>query len=340
LFKSKGNMPRAKDEYLQKKVDPFNPENVNSVEEALEALQGCSFQGRNLGKGLEVWSQMVSEGPDCLKVLALAGSMVPSGMAEAICCAIERKMVDIIVSTAANITHDLANALLGQSHYIGSENETDDDELWDCRINRIYDTYLPEQALYDAQVLETEMLQEIYVGQDGPVPPSDVFFEIGRRLERRSMVSVAAANNVPLFCGAHSDSDFGLNLAEAKMKKTVNVVLDEIGDILKFAELTKKYERHGIIIVGGGVPRSWAQQIFPFIDQIDGNAPNRAYNYCLLIQTGIPYDGGMSGTLISADKTWGRYAKDVLDVNIWCDATIAFPLIVTGLVQRMKAGKL
>jgi deoxyhypusine synthase len=253
----------------------------------------------------------------------------------------ERGLVNVIVSTAANITHDFANALLGQSHYIGSD-EVDDDELWDYRINRIYDTYLPERALYDAQVIETNMLEEIYAGQDGPVLPSDVFYELGSRIETRSMVSVAAATHVPIFCGAHSDSDFGLNLAEAKMRQTVNVVLDEIGDILKFTELAKKYPKHGLIIVGGGVPRSWAQQIFPFMDKVEENEPDpsHAYKYCILIQAGVPYDGGMSGTLVPADKSWGRYASDVSSVNIWCDATIALPLLVTALVQRKKAGKI
>src|SRR5271157_2366901 len=141
-------MPHTKEEYLEAKIQPYDPETVNSVEDALIALQTCSFQGRNLGIGLEIWSQMVAEGSDCLKVLTFSGAMIPAGMGEAVCCAIERGLVDAIVSTGANITHDIINAILGPAHFIGSD-EVNDDELFSYRIDRIYDTYIPEDSFVE-----------------------------------------------------------------------------------------------------------------------------------------------------------------------------------------------
>jgi deoxyhypusine synthase len=332
-------MPHTKEEYLQSKIKPYNPELVNSVEEALEALQTCSFQGRNLGIGLEIWSKMVSEGSECLKVLTLSGAMIPAGMGEAICCAIERGFVDAIVSTGANITHDTINAILGQAHYAGSD-EVNDDELFKYRIDRIYDTYIPEASFVEARKVEAQILIDAFGSEEATVAPSKMFNEVGKRLEARSMVSVAAQHDIPIFCGASSDSDFSLNLAEQRLRGNLKIVLDEVADVINFSDLIRTKDRHGTIIVGGGVPRNWGQQVFPFLDQIKVEMPSFGYNYSVRMHTAVVYDGGLSGCTVSEGKTWGKYVKNADHVSIWCDATIAFPLLVTGLVQRVKAGKI
>lgn len=329
----------SKEEYLETKIQPYDPETVVSVEDALEALQTCSFQGRNLGIGLEIWSKMVAEGSECLKVLTLSGAMIPAGMGEAICCAIERGLVDAIVSTGANITHDAINAILGQAHFLGSD-EVNDDELFSYRIDRIYDTYIPEENFVEARKIEAKLLIDAFGSEEVVLPPSKVFYEVGKRIEDRSMLSVAAKYEIPIFCGATSDSDFSLNLAEQRIRGNLNIVLDEIADVINFSDLIRSKERHGTIIVGGGVPRNWGQQVFPFLDQIKVHMPYFGYNYSVRMHTAVVYDGGLSGCTVSEGKTWGKYVKGAAHTSIWCDATIAFPLLVTAIVQRIKAGKL
>ncbi|OLS12372.1 MAG: Deoxyhypusine synthase [Promethearchaeota archaeon CR_4] len=329
----------SKENYLHTKIHPFDPTKVNSIEQALEAFQGCSFQGRNLGIALEIWTKMCKEGSKCLKVLTFSGAMTPAGMAETVCCAIEHGMVDVIVATGANITHDIINSLLGQSHYLGSST-VDDNELYLHKINRIYDTYLPEEGFAEARKKETRLLLEIYGTTRVVVSPSEVFAAIGARLPGRSFLKVATQHHIPIFCGATSDSDFGLNLGEQRLKGGVNLVLDEIADVIKFSEIIKAKNSHGTIIVGGGVPRNWGQQVFPFFSAMGVALPHFGYTYSVRIHTATEYDGGLSGCTLEEGKTWGKYTNNASHVSVWCDATIAFPLLVTAMVQRIKAGKI
>ena len=76
--------PNIKDDYLVTKVIPFDVNKVRNIEDLLENLKYCGFQGRNLGKALDILEKMVSDNK-CLKVLALSGAMVPAGMGGLIC---------------------------------------------------------------------------------------------------------------------------------------------------------------------------------------------------------------------------------------------------------------
>ena len=104
---------------------------------------------------------------------------------------------------------------------------------------------------------------------------------------------------------------------------------------MKFADIIRNSKEFGTIIIGGGVPRNWAQQIFPLLDQID-NIETMGYNYSVRIHTATEYDGGLSGCTVSESKSWGKYSLDAKYVSVWCDATIALPILVTGLMQRLN----
>ncbi|MEJ2251044.1 MAG: deoxyhypusine synthase family protein, partial [Candidatus Lokiarchaeota archaeon] len=90
----------------------------------------------------------------------------------------------------------------------------------------------------------------------------------------------------------------------------------------------------GTIIIGGGVPRNWAQQIFPLLDQLK-EIKTMGYNYSVRIHTATEYDGGLSGCTISESKSWGKYALDAKHVSVWCDATIALPILITALLEKL-----
>ncbi len=326
------------DDHLREKIKNFDPNEVETVENALNALKSCSFQGRNLGKALEILTEMVSV-PKCFKVLSLSGAMVPAGMEEIICQGIENKVFDAIVTTGANIVHSIVNSYdpSNQAHYIGSKN-SNDEELYDLSINRIYDTYLPENHYKNAenkllQLISSEFSKNI----DYIIYPSELFNKIGKKMKKTSFLRVAADRNIPIFCGATSDSELGLNLLKYRKLNDYKIILDEIGDIDNFADNIEQYDKYGIVIIGGGVPRNWSQQIFPYLEQIK-NKRNSGYNYGVRIHTATEYDGGLSGCTISENISWGKYSKnsDSKNVSVWVDSTIGFPLLMTALFQRMR----
>ena len=87
-----------------KKIIPYDPTKVKDVESALVALQGLSFQGRNLGNALELLAEMVGDS-ECFRVLVVSGAAIPAGMEEIFCQLIDRDMFHCIITTGANITH-------------------------------------------------------------------------------------------------------------------------------------------------------------------------------------------------------------------------------------------
>lgn len=89
-------------------------------------MSRTGFQGRKLGEAFEIWLEMLEE--DRMTILmGLAGAMVPAGMRKIISWLIRNRFIDVLVSTGANLFHDIHEAL-GFKHYIGSE-FADDEEL-------------------------------------------------------------------------------------------------------------------------------------------------------------------------------------------------------------------
>ena len=322
-----------KDDYLVKKISPIDPKKVRNVDDLLSALKDCGFQGRNLGRALDILEKMVTD-DKILTVMTLSGALVPAGMAEVICALIENKLIDVIVSTGANTIHDLVDAVSKVGHYIGSLN-VDDNDLFKARINRIYDTFLPEDNYKLAENVLLDIIHKVFNSKEINVTPSELMKIVGERVEARCILSVAAKNNVPIFVPAFSDSEFSLNLIKYSVREGYKYSIDIFGDVLKFADIIRNSEEFGTFIIGGGVPRNWAQQVFPLLDQID-NVESMGYNYSVRITTAVEYDGGLSGCTISESKSWGKYSLESKYVTVWCDATIALPILITGLFQRLN----
>jgi deoxyhypusine synthase len=192
--------------------------------------------------------------------------MIPAGMEEILCQLIERKIVTAIVSTGANLSHSMVNQLgvntEGQAHYLGSPND-DDVDLFKSNVCRIYDTLIAADQFALADHVLYDLLRQEYPDSTNIIiKPSEFFALLGKIIKNRCLYTVATEHGVPLFCGATSDSELGLDLMKFREMHGFTIILDEIGDIGKFSKMIDKYPAHGTIVIGGGVPRNWAQQAF------------------------------------------------------------------------------
>ncbi|MEX2717541.1 MAG: deoxyhypusine synthase family protein [Candidatus Sigynarchaeota archaeon] len=341
---SHGMAQSRQEDFLVKKIIPYDPSKVKTLEDALVALQRCSFQGRNLGQALEVMTNMVKD--NCFRVLTLAGAMIPAGMEEIICQLIEKGIVHAIVSTGANIIHSIINVMEPKDHmvhYIGSPN-VDDRELNKHSIDRVYDTFLREPDYWIAEdfILE-KLINDFGKGKQIVMTASEFFAWLAKYLPGRSFLKVAADHAVPIFNPAFSDSELGLDLARYRKFSDVQLIIDDVGDIDKFAQHLMKHRKFGTIILGGGVPRNYAQQVFPYIENIvqrRGNVKDgesfTGYNYSVRFHTAVAEDGGLSGCTVSESISWGKYQHDAKWASVWVDSTIAFPIVMTAFFQRME----
>ncbi|MFX1573190.1 MAG: deoxyhypusine synthase family protein [Promethearchaeota archaeon] len=322
-----------KEHYLIKKVSPFDTKKVKNVNDLLIALKYCGFQGKNLGIALDILEKMMSD-KNILTVLTISGALVPAGMGEIITTLMEKRLIDILISTGANIIHDLVDASCNGGHFVGSPN-VNDDELFKFRINRIYDIFLPEDSYSTADKKLFEIIQSIYDTKSIHTTPSDFLKQIGSKIKQRSILSMAAEKDIPIFIPAFSDSELSLKLLKYNYYEGYDFQFDILEDVKKFADIIRKSKEYGTLIIGGGVPRNWAQQIFPMLDEMD-KIERMGYNYSVRIHTATEYDGGLSGSTVSEAKSWGKYTLDSKHVSVWCDATIALPILITGLLQRLK----
>src|SRR5207302_5528107 len=112
-----------------------------TADEVLSRMERISFQGRNLATARHVWLKMLQD--DVTIFLGMAGALSAGGLRLIIAHLIMNRYVDVLVSTGANLYHDL-HETRGQRHYIGTPN-SDDAALAESRIDRVYDTYASEE---------------------------------------------------------------------------------------------------------------------------------------------------------------------------------------------------
>ncbi len=331
---------------MSRKIEPVDPVEARSVNELITALSGCSFQGRSLSFALDVWEAMCRDS-DCFRVMSLAGAMVPAGMGLTIIRLMEHNLVDAIICTGATLSHDMCNIVASdeQAHYIGSVND-DDVSLRNEEINRIYDTYLPEEGFRKAEKVLIAMLPEFEYDAicDGihTITTNSFCTQLGNMLKGRGILTEAARHGVKLFVPAISDSELGMNVVFGNETGALGngrrVVFDTLGDVDQYANLLLNGPvRSGLVTLGGGVPRNWAQQVYPYLNMKnrDHNPIADGYHYGVRITTDRPEFGGLSGCTISESKSWGKYENEAVESSVVCDATIAFPLLASALFERM-----
>src|SRR6187455_2933623 len=132
---------RSKSRFLRKPVEPFVVNAGATTDDVLARMERISFQGRNLGTARRIWEKML--GSDCTIFLGTAGALSAGGMRLIIAHLIEHRYIDCLVSTGANLYHDL-HETRGRHHYLGSAH-ANDAALAEDRIDRVYDTYASEE---------------------------------------------------------------------------------------------------------------------------------------------------------------------------------------------------
>lgn len=316
-----------KEDFLKYPTVPLEIKEDIKIYELLEAMGKCSFQGRNLSLAVRVWEKMLKE--DTFIFLGLAGAMVPAGMRKIIAYLIKERYIDCLVSTGANLFHDI-HETIGRYHYIGSE-EVSDIHLRAARVDRIYDTFASEEEFIATDNLIARWAEKF---PKKVWTTREFLYRIGKKLSKYKndgILKRAAEMEVPVYCPALNDSSIGIALAELYRKKGKKIEFDLIKDVTETAFLAS-LKKTGVIYIGGGVPKN-------FIQQTEVTAPYIGYKvfghkFALQITEDKPFWGGLSGCTFKEAQSWGKIALDADMVTLYCDATIALPLIVTALAQK------
>jgi len=323
---------KGKSSFLQHPVRHLDLKEVQSLFDLVQNFRYTSFQSRNVFKCFEVFRKMLGD-PTCVIFLGLSGAMIPGGMRKVIRDMIEMKLVDVIVSTGANIFHDLFESF-GYHHYIGSE-EGDDDLLRRNRIVRIYDALMDDHEINQVIHLLSKVPEEL--GEK--VVSSRKYLEVlGERIkDERSILKAASQFGVPIFVPALSDSSIGIGLTFLHSRKRTpseGLIIDQIRDSYEIVQIKRMAAVTGAIYIGGGVPKNYIQQLGPVSELLFKE--ESGHQYAFQITTDDPKWGGLSGCTFEEAKSWGKIEKGSTYAALYIDATVALPLLVGAILQEGK----
>jgi len=326
-------MKKGRSEFLQQPVQHLDPRGTKSLFDLVKAFQYTSFQSRNVFKCFQVFRTMLDD-PACVIFLGLSGAMIPGGMRKVIRDMIEMKLADVIVSTGANMFHDLFESF-GYRHYIGSE-EGDDDTLRKHRIVRVYDALMNDHEINRV----IHVLSKVPEKLKEKVVSSRRYLEVlGSTItDDESILKTASRHGVPVFIPALSDSSIGIGLTFLHLKKKISsegLLIDQIRDGFEIAQLKKMASVTGAIYIGGGVPKNYIQQLGPVSELLFQK--ESGHRYAFQVTTDDPKWGGLSGCTFEEAKSWGKIEKRSNYAALYMDATIGLPLLVGAILQEGKA---
>ena len=296
-------------------IKPIKLTKDMKVSELVEQMSNAGFGARKIGLANKLAKKMFSD-PDCKVFLGLAGAMVPAGMKQIIIDLAKSEKINVLVTTGANLTHDLIESL-GDEHY--HCDNWDDEEFNKKGYDRIYNV-LMKNNVYEKledffeknweQIKTTTNIKELIMKLAELLPENS-----------NSILRACYNKNIPIYCPAIADSGIGLMIWGRKAQgKEINI--DAFEDMKEIIDFAWKNKTKAVIYIGGGTPKNFIQQSLQFSSGAD---------YGIQITTDTAAAGGSSGAPLEEGKSWGKLKPDADFVDVHCDATIALPLIFSDL---------
>ena len=290
-----------------------------------------AFNAARLSEACQIFTdRMLAPEHETTIGLTIAGAMTPAGLGGCVIELMDRGLVDFVISTGANLYHDLHYAL-NFTLRRGSP-FVNDVELYEDGVIRIYDVLFPATVL-----LETDAYLRDFIVRSGlnePVATSEFHYRLGLDLierhpgcEEHSVVARAAGAGVPLYTSSPGDSSIGMNIAYHELMNGGRLMIDPNKDVNEVCAIVLAGKRNGCVILGGGSPKNFYLQAQPTLWEIYG-IPKGGNDYFIQITTDSVVWGGLSGATPAEAVSWGKVNPGVLPDTVvaYCDSTIAFPL--------------
>ena len=281
--------------------------------------------------------------------MSLTGALTPAGLGRScLIPLIKAGFVDWIVSTGANLYHDMHYAL-DMRLYRGTP-FLDDVELRDKGIIRIYDVLFDYNVLLDTDAFCRKVISQPEFQR--PMGTDEFHYRLGRYVDEReralglkewSLVSAAYRHGVPIFTSSPGDSSIGMNVAAMSLRDC-GLRFDVNRDVNQSAAIVYDAKSTGhtssVFILGGGSPKNFVLQTEPQIQEVMGVA-EKGHDYFLQFTDARPDTGGLSGATPAEAVSWGKVDPDKLPDSVVCylDSTVALPLITAYALARAKGRK-
>ena len=321
----------SKKEVLSKPVATIQV-GKKSVSALLDEMAQTGFQGKKLGEVAKIWAEMAKQ-RDLTVFLGLTGSLSTTGQWKIIRWLVEKRYVDVVVSTGANISEDILEAL-GYHYYQGTW-LADDEELLRMKGDRFYDVYADEMQY---RKLENTIYRYANtLREDRVYSTREFLYGFGEFLTKKGIDSIVAAAyraKVPVYSPGLIDSGYGVALSLLKRDKGKMIRLDQTKDMEELAQIAEKTKRTGVVYLGGGVPKDTIQLSTIIKSLAKGGEEETPHEYAIQITADSPQWGGLSGCTLEEAISWGKIASGAKKATLYADITLALPIVAHALNEK------
>jgi Deoxyhypusine synthase len=315
-----------KKDLLNKTVEHIDIKAINAVE-IIKAMQKMSFSARDLATAADIYDRMLKE-KNCAIILTLAGSTSAAGCMQVYVDLVKNNMVDAIVASGASIVDMDFFEALGFKHYQGTP-FVDDKLLRKLYIDRIYDTFIDEEQLQTCDRTIKKIADKLPAG----VYSSREFIrEMGKYLlkhakKKGSLVQAAYEQDVPIFCPAFSDSSAGFGLVLHQYERPEShISIDSVKDFRELTMIKIKAGTSGLLMIGGGVPKNFAQDTVVCAEILGKEVP--MHKYAIQITVADVRDGACSSSTLKEANSWGKVDSSC-EQMVYAEATTVLPLMAS-----------
>jgi deoxyhypusine synthase len=339
-----------KDQYMAGKR--IQPKNLTGKEKLVDIVDETflAYNSARLREGCQLFADKMLE-PDVTIGMSISGALTPAGMGcSCIIPLIKAGFVDWIVSTGANLYHDMHFALNFPVH--AGSFKFDDVDLRENDLVRIYDVLIPysDGLMATDDILRDILIQPEFQKEMGSAELHGLLGKYCAEWERKNKlkdVSVLAAAyraGVPCYTSSPGDSTIGMNVAGVELrgnKLRVNPSID-VNETTAFVLAAKRSGgKSGVVLWGGGSPKNFMLQTEPQIQEVL-RIKEFGQDYFLQVTDARPDTGGLSGATPSEAVSWGKIDPTKLPDAVVCytDTTIAMPVLTHYALAKRKPRKL
>jgi deoxyhypusine synthase len=325
-------MKMEKSDFLKDPVKHIDIKSFDSTR-IIEAMKHMSFTARDTAGAADILVKMIND-EECIIMLCIAGSTSAAGCMQIYVDMVKHNMVDVIVATGATIVDMDFFEALGFQHYKGSP-YADDKILRGLYIDRIYDTLIDEEQL---QVCDNTIKEIADSLAPRPYSSREFIREMGKYLVNNkakkadSLVQSAYENDVPIFCPAFSDSSAGFGLVKHQVENEDNhISIDSVKDFRELTEIKIKSQVSGLFMIGGGVPKNFAQDTVVCAEILGEDSS--MHKYAVQITVADARDGACSSSTLKEAHSWGK-VNTLYEQMVYAEATSVLPLIISYVYNR------
>lgn len=298
----------------------------------IDSMREMSFTSRDTANATDILGRMLKDNK-CSVILTLAGSTSAGGCMQVYVDMVKHNMVDAIVATGASIVDMDFFEALGFKHYKGTP-FVDDGMLRSQYIDRIYDTFIDEEEL---QVCDSTIKKIADSLKPGAYSSREFIREMGKYLskhsvKKNSLVQTAYEHNVPIFCPAFSDSSAGFGLVMHQYENPdAHVSIDSVKDFLELTRIKIAAKTTGLFMIGGGVPKNFAQDTVVCAEVLGIDA--EMHKYAVQITVADVRDGACSSSTLKEASSWGK-VETTYEQMVYAEATSVLPLMISYVYNK------